>query len=477
MLQMEGYDDILKFRDELYEAVQKYKKKKSDKDIKEMVKILVEQGLQLSSKLKTDVLLSELIEANHTLPKNQRIEISSFLNTEFTSNLGLYLSKPLWDYIPRKAYTITNYKPLNYALDPHDKAIQKILINHASKDDLRPVMKGIYSDEKGFTVTDGHRLLHVSGKSKVDDGVYYFPSQQIKDFKTPENFALRKKFKDYKDFYKSHGKLDEANNYPKWKSIVPSRQFSLTHFATINIQLVSSIMKTIIDNKISSYETFGFVFKSLNSEGNPVMIGEHQKGLIGTNEIPLNGRLFLEILESFALMGNETVDIFGHSANKGFIIMPTGKIDDYYRDFESVDFALQMPIQKYGYTVLPELTFVGQDTVNVEITDSKPENVKPYSSVDMDVLNGLKKEVTKEPEKSPREEEVEEVVKISTERFEKPKYESNDIDYFQEKIESILDLIDLETDKEKIKYYEEKIESIEDLIELQVNTLDDTDEM
>lgn len=110
-----------------------------------------------------------------------------------------------WSDVPAVWKKIPAIKPKRFVVSPYDKDFQSIVSPYIGKDSLRPVMSGIFFDDKGAVVTDAHKLLYVAYDKSEFSGIY------------PSTYAIKQAEKRGDDPVKS-----VEGTYPKYKSIIPT---------------------------------------------------------------------------------------------------------------------------------------------------------------------------------------------------------------------------------------------------------------
>lgn len=166
-----------------------------------------------------------------------------------------------WSEVPAIWKKIPTIKPKRFVVSPYDKDFQSIVGSYVGKDSLRPVLSGIFFDDKGAVVTDAHRMLYVAYDKSEFSGVY------------PSNYAIKQAEKRGDDPQKY-----VEGTYPNYKVVVP-KEYSLS--APINPKKLLQYVNVALN--YANPVTHQIAFK----------YGDEKDRVIG-----FNGNLLKELLES-----------------------------------------------------------------------------------------------------------------------------------------------------------------------------------
>ena len=117
-----------------------------------------------------------------------------------------------WNEVPVRWKNVKAIRPISFSLNPYDKGLNLLIKEFLGKDDLRPVMTGMYFDESGVVCTDAHKLLHIHYKKSDFKGTYA-TANTIKALK----------------YSRSTGEIDiteatekiKDDKYPNWIAVIP----------------------------------------------------------------------------------------------------------------------------------------------------------------------------------------------------------------------------------------------------------------
>lgn len=117
-----------------------------------------------------------------------------------------------WNEVPVRWKNVKAIRPISFSLNPYDKGLNSLIKEFIGKDDLRPVMTGMYFDESGVVCTDAHKLLHIHYKKSDFKGTYA-TANTIKALK----------------YSRSTGEIDiteatekiKDDKYPNWIAVIP----------------------------------------------------------------------------------------------------------------------------------------------------------------------------------------------------------------------------------------------------------------
>lgn len=269
-------------------------------------------------------MLTPFLEIIKDVPKADRFKIIDIFDghpgeaaTRFLENL----KQPLWKLIPTSFKKVPKVKQLPFKAEPDNKNLGTITDFFVGKDDLRPIITGVYFHTKNEAIvaTNAHVMLIIKAKPVIkEDAVCYMGSTKTKFFKElEENEAVLSKTKD--------GCYQIEGNYPDYKRILPS---DFEHIITINpydlYKFCTIVMKADLVN--SAQQITARVTNEL--------------------EVGFNAGFLASALKAMMLLGHDTVDLcFQDAANKALIIVPKGKSREINGSGEiNTDIALLMPV-------------------------------------------------------------------------------------------------------------------------------------
>jgi hypothetical protein len=396
------------YTDDLNEAVKIYREKKVTENRNKLADLIWKHLEEAKYKAKEGKwgYVMNIFRSNMVLPFTHRVTMYPLFTTWEGSDKEMIPSdvmanRNVWDLLPKECVKKVVQAKVNYQLNPKNKGLKKILHPIAGKDDLRPVMTGMSFDETGVTVTDAHKLIHVSGKrdGRYKEGVYH----------TKDEYEIQEK-------------------YPNWQGIFTHDTHNIV---SVNLQLLSSVAKTLLDNRL------------LYPVTNAVRVRIPNKDFeTGYFEFGVNAKFLIEIATALMQLGIQNADMYYLLPNRPIIFVSQGAtVDDSVRNLANHTFGLVMPVM-LNYNNMDEpsnIEIVGNEAVKTWVGQTTPKTIT-YSE-----LFGSS---------APELVEKEEV--LTTEQ---------EIDYIKELIidyEFMLE--DAESRKEK-RYYEGLIEDYKMLLE------------
>lgn len=243
-----------------------------------------------------------------------------------------------WSDIPAIWKQTRNIQNANInSLDPKDKVIQKISQTFCGKDELRPVMSGVFFDEFGFVMTDAHKLFFKQGKH-LYRGIY--PGYKIKNDKV----ILTKK-----------GLID--GKYPNYQAVIPTKTDVVCEIDVLKLYTYITACKNYT-NKVTHAINFAY----------------------GKDEIRAFNSDFLEgVLETFLSLGEGTIYAgFQDSVSRAIIFSPDSAIAKKpHEAFSKKDSILMllMPVMAHDdFKGARELDFSFENSCYFDFKDNEIHN-------------------------------------------------------------------------------------------------------
>lgn len=373
----------------------------------------------------TDVdeeLLEKTILYNTYLPPSKRNHFN--YGADFVPTFPSKYPKPLIDYFPQVSQKKSKVKPLYfssipYPINPDNIMLQTIFEPVLLKDDLRPILTGIYFNDNQATGTNAHILLHITGKKegKFKNGIYKTEKDIKKDYK-----QLQKEVGNIGTFesYKKKANMIEGK-YPNFPAIIPN---DTEKVATINIKNLDDILETITYNKLYSPESRDIKITFDND-------------LQDKYVVYFNVEYLKSIVQALLKLDIKEVDFFNQDPKKALILTEKDTWDGK-RSSEILNktFGLVMPTMGFG----EQLTHI---------------IIKGENRFDLELGGGLPKEY---------------IYQTDVKETKIPKKEnklSSKIKNYLDSIEGYEILIDMEDDSKKIESYKEEINGYEILLEIE----------
>ena len=279
------------------------------------------------------------------------IDVDSFAKGGGTSIQKTNLDNRIvskWSDIPAIWKKTQNFQRISInSFDPKDKAIQKIASVFCGKDELRPVMSGVFFDEFGFVATDAHKLFFKQGKHLLR-GIY--PVSKIKNDKV----TLTKK-----------GLID--GNYPRYQQIVPT--------------------KTDIVCEIDVLKLYTYVTACKNYESGVT----HQINFAyGKDKVyAYNSEYLSGVLETFLELGETTIYAgFTESEVRAVIFSPDSDVAKKpHEAFSKKDSILALLMPVMAHDDFKGATDLLSDRNNQEVFNSRTENSCYFDFKDNEIHN------------------------------------------------------------------------------------------
>lgn len=413
--------------------IEKYKKNKSAENRDKLKKAVwdtieeFESGGEFTSED-----MRGIFRANCLLPKSHKVFYSSIVEGSSDKKFGDEIENPkklIPDDCLKKVYEseLKNIEP-NFL----DKELNKLMYPFVGRDDLRPVMKGLYFQPFGVTATNAHILAHYRIDTKYDDKLFYNLKEIQKEYKyysKLEDFD-KDKYSTLEKFAKS-GKfpvVEIDGKYPRWEVVVPHNNTSNLDYVEINTSLLASTLDTLRNIGASNATT----------QEVDLVIKSKDDYKIGVNSV-----LFIECLKYMMRLGKQTCNlVFNPDAKNRAMVLVDREVTTFRSGWE----------QKNSFClVMPVLLTDNSGSPVVEINEDVDRlNVDFFGDLDMTITpNDFG--VTKKDSKS----------KLTTRKLTatpKAKTDKNDEEYIKQKIDLLEMVLEAETDKKEKDYLEDKIE-------------------
>lgn len=277
-------------------------------------------------------LLTEMLEiVEDKLKTADRFSMHNFFMQEFktveTLRFVENINEPLWNYIPAKFKTAPKVREISFEAKPMNKGLDKIMSPFLGRDDLRPILTGIYFDKKrsNIVATNAHILLSINSKIDLEgDKTCHTQSSHDKDVKSlavevGDETEIIESLKG-KGIVDSDGCHWIEGQYPNYDQIIP-RGFD--HKITVKAYDIYKFLYIIHKNKLDT---------------NPITYAVGFK--FDDFKISFNSRFMITALKAMMQLGHEEIDILTTRPERAIVIVPKGKAREAGGD---TDLALVMP--------------------------------------------------------------------------------------------------------------------------------------
>jgi len=266
----------------------------------------------------------DLLKPSHRFGLNEVLDLDFMSESTIRFIDILKTSKiPVWKLIPEEFKKVPKVKQLSVQLTPNDENLGKIMDEFTGKDDLRPVMTGVYFDKElsNVVATDAHKMLVVYGEIKVSESEICLMGSnlksQIKDDKSTLNKEEGDKFVEHQ--FKGGNCYSIDGKYPRYDAVIPKAN---THIVSIKAFELYRFASILSKNKLINATTR---IAALKSED--LMIG-------------VNVNLLAIGLKAMMQLGHTELDITFSTPSRAMVIVPKGNTRKIGSD---TDLALIMP--------------------------------------------------------------------------------------------------------------------------------------
>jgi len=358
--------------EEINNSILKFKQNKNAEN-KNNLSLIVQDGFEFINKNKSfapdnkndkfskkvrEELFPLVIEANSLLPINKKYNIDSsdypYNQTEFIQ----YLPKSYLAYLPKKDIKNVKVKEVfsgkvEYPISPYNPHLNKVFEDIVSRDDLRPIMKGIDFEDNMATGTDAHVLLHIVGKKEGDwsNGVYALRKNLEKEYKDLTKVGGNLKETE-QQYLKSKAKLD--GKFPNYKVLVNINQ--MNEFTTINCQIMVDALSTLISNRITDSFTNSIEIK------------------VGDKGAYFNANYLLKLFKSWIELGVKEIKWLKTDIDdfysKAFLFVKSDEIINEYANQNDITYSLIMPLMRNNDIEQSSIEIIDYNNIDVVVGDS-----------------------------------------------------------------------------------------------------------